>query len=63
MDASDCSFEALKLQYDHFLKTLDVFETRQTWAFNFAVVRKSARARSESRKERTLAPRPAVTAP
>ncbi len=37
MDASECSFEALKLQYDHFLRTLDVFETRQTWAFNFAV--------------------------
>jgi len=29
---------ALRAYYDHYMKLLDLFETRQTWAFNFALV-------------------------
>jgi hypothetical protein len=30
--------EALKCQFDHYLKLMEVFETRQTWVFNFAII-------------------------
>ena len=30
--------DALKIQYKHFLTLVDLFETRQTWTFNFAIL-------------------------
>ena len=29
--------EVVKVHFDHYMKLLDLFETRQTWTFNFAV--------------------------
>ena len=36
--ANDYTFQVLRNHFEHFLKLLDLFETRQTWAFNFTVI-------------------------
>jgi hypothetical protein len=37
-DDRNHAFAIIERQHEHYLKLLDVFETRQTWAFNFATL-------------------------